>query len=145
MKPCKSADYFTKISSHIVVDVRQGESNIFQISTWKAFLLLKIYLLWKIRPIPVKGWKPVWMRACAIVLLVNLQQLALRNNPFVRLNVGASDCESRTYCCLRLKRQQYNWDGIRTLAGFILFRFFRSRSRVPVRFRSMLDSQFRDV
>ena len=40
MKPCKSADYFTKISSHIVVDVRQGESNIFQISTWKAFLLL---------------------------------------------------------------------------------------------------------
>ena len=45
MKPCKSADYFTKISSHIVVDVRQGESNIFQISTWKAFLLLKIYLL----------------------------------------------------------------------------------------------------
>ena len=31
------------------------------------------------------------------------------------------------------------WDS-RTLAGFILFRFFRGRSRVPVRFRSMLDS-----
>ena len=30
------------------------------------------------------------------------------------------------------------WDS-RTLAGFILFRFFRGRSRVPVRFRSMLD------
>ena len=45
MKPCKSPDYFIKVSFHIVVDMRQGESNIFQISTWKAFLLLKIYLL----------------------------------------------------------------------------------------------------
>ena len=35
-----SADYF--ISFHIVVDIRQGESIIFQISTWEAFLLLKI-------------------------------------------------------------------------------------------------------
>ena len=35
-----SADYF--ISFHIVVDIRQGESIIFQFSTWKAFLLLKI-------------------------------------------------------------------------------------------------------
>ena len=32
--------------------------------------------------------------------------------------------------CLRL--QNKSWDGIRTLAGFILFRFFRSRCRVPV-------------
>ena len=85
MKPCKSADYFTKVSFHIVVDMSQGESNIFQISTWKAFLLLKIYLLWKIRPISVKGWKPVWIRACPIVLLMNLQQLDI-----VRLNVGTS-------------------------------------------------------
>ena len=92
MKPCKSADYFTKVSLHIVVDMRQGESNIFQLSTRKAFLLLKIYLLWKIRPISVKGWKPVWIRACPIVLLVNLQQLAI-----VRLNVGTSDCERRTF------------------------------------------------
>ena len=38
-----STDYF--ISFHIVVDIRQGESIIFQISTWEAFLLLKIYLL----------------------------------------------------------------------------------------------------
>ena len=45
MKPCKSPDYFIKVSFHFVVDMRQGESNIFQISTWKAFLLLKIYLL----------------------------------------------------------------------------------------------------
>ena len=45
MNPCKSADYFIKVSFHIVVDMRQGESNIFQISTWRAFLLLKIYLL----------------------------------------------------------------------------------------------------
>ena len=44
MKPCKSADYFIKVSFHIVVDTRQGESNIFHISTWRAFLLLKIYL-----------------------------------------------------------------------------------------------------
>ena len=43
MKPCKSPDYFIKVSFHIVVEGRQGESNIFQISTWKAFLLLKIY------------------------------------------------------------------------------------------------------
>ena len=35
-----SADYF--ISFHIVVDIKQGESIIFQISTWEAFLLLKI-------------------------------------------------------------------------------------------------------
>ena len=42
MKPCKSAfikDQF-QISFHVVVDKRQGESNISQISTWKAFLLL---------------------------------------------------------------------------------------------------------
>ena len=26
--------------------------------------LLKIYLLWKIWPISVKRWKPVWIRAC---------------------------------------------------------------------------------
>ena len=26
---------------YCIVDMRQGESNIFQISTWKAFLLLK--------------------------------------------------------------------------------------------------------
>ena len=37
MKPCKSPDYFIKVSFHIVVVMRQGESNIFQISTWKAF------------------------------------------------------------------------------------------------------------
>ena len=37
MKPCKSADYFIKVSFHIVVDMRQGESNIFQLSTRKAF------------------------------------------------------------------------------------------------------------
>ena len=45
MKPCKSADYSINASFHIVVYIRQGESNIFHISTWKAFLLLKIYLL----------------------------------------------------------------------------------------------------
>ena len=28
------------------------------------FLLLKISLLWKIWPISVKRWKPVWIRAC---------------------------------------------------------------------------------
>ena len=96
MKPCKSPDYFIKVSFHFVVDMRQGESNIFQISTWKAFLLLKIFLLGKIRPISVKRWKTVWIRACPIpgpiVLLVNLQQLAI-----VRLNVGTSDCESITF------------------------------------------------
>ena len=45
MKPCKSPDYLFKVSFHIVVDMRQGESNIFQILTRKAFLLLKIYSL----------------------------------------------------------------------------------------------------
>ena len=39
--------------------------TIFQISTWKVLLLLlKICLLWKIWPISVKRWKPVWIRAC---------------------------------------------------------------------------------
>ena len=37
------AGLFHQVSFHFVVDMRQGESNIFQISTWKAFLLLKIY------------------------------------------------------------------------------------------------------
>ena len=97
MKPCKSVDYFIKVRFRIVVNMRQGESNIFQISTWKAFLLLKIYLLWKIRPISVKGWKPVWIRACPVVLLVNLQQLAI-----VRLNVGTSDCESITFFIMNI-------------------------------------------
>ena len=117
MKPCKSPDYFIKVSFHIVMDMRQGESNIFQVATSKAFLSLKTYLLWKIRPISVKRWKPVWIlasqadvfrgarfsslptekrsplktpaweaiwiRACPIVLLVNLQQLAI-----VRLDVS---------------------------------------------------------
>ena len=66
MRPCKLPDYFIKVIFHIVVDMRQGESNIFQISTSKAFLLLKIYLIWKIRPISVKRWKTVWIRACPI-------------------------------------------------------------------------------
>ena len=97
MKPCKSPDYFIKVSFHIVVDMRQGESNIFQISTWKAFLLLKINLSWKIRPISVKRCKTVRGSVPTqfpgpIVLLVNLQRLAI-----VRLNVGTSDCESRTF------------------------------------------------
>ena len=43
IKPCKSADYFVKVSFHIEVDMRQGESNIFQVSTWKAFLLYIYY------------------------------------------------------------------------------------------------------
>ena len=37
--------------------IRQGESTIFQISTWKTFLLLKIYWLSKIRPISVNSGK----------------------------------------------------------------------------------------
>ena len=63
-QPCKSADYFIDISFQIVVDMRQGESNIFQTSTWKAFFVLfKIYLSWKIRPISVKGWRVMWIHA----------------------------------------------------------------------------------
>ena len=46
----------------------------------------------KTRPISVKRWKLVWILAGPIVLLVNLQQLAI-----VWLNVGTSDCESRTF------------------------------------------------
>ena len=61
-----SVDYF--ISFHIVVDTRQGKSIIFQISTWEAILLLKKYLLRKIRLISVKGWKSVRIHACSIVL-----------------------------------------------------------------------------
>ena len=35
-----------------------------KISTWKVFYYKKRYLLWKIWPISVKPWKPVWIRAC---------------------------------------------------------------------------------
>ena len=39
--------------------------TVFHISTWKVLLVLlsKICLLWKIWPISVKRWKPVWNRA----------------------------------------------------------------------------------
>ena len=74
--------------------MRQGESNIFQISTWKAFLL---YI-----------WKPVWICACPIVLLVNLQQPAI-----VRLNVSTSDCESRTFFIMNFLNF-LRWKSIRT-------------------------------
>ena len=92
MKPCKSADYFIKVIFHIVVDI--------------------IYLLWKIRPISVKGWKPVWIRACPIVLLVTLQQLAI-----VRLNVGTYECESRTFFIMNF----LNFLGESRRAGKLLF------------------------
>ena len=47
MKPCKSPDYFIKVSFHFVVHMRQGESNIFQISTWKAFFITKNVFIMK--------------------------------------------------------------------------------------------------
>ena len=47
MKPCKSPDYFIKVSFHILVDMKQDESNIFQISTRKAVLLLKNMFIMK--------------------------------------------------------------------------------------------------
>ena len=62
MKPCKSANSdFVKVNFR--VEMRMGARRV-QISTWKVFLLLKTYLSWKIRPISVKRWKPVWIRAC---------------------------------------------------------------------------------
>ena len=33
------------------------------LATWKVLSLLKIYLLWKVWPIFVNRWKPVWIRA----------------------------------------------------------------------------------
>ena len=55
--------------------------------------------------------KPVWIRACPIVLLVNLQQLAI-----VRLNVGTSDCESRTFFIINilkfLSRKSKSWKAV---------------------------------
>ena len=44
MKPCKSADYFTKVSFHIVVNVRQGESKIFQIFNLESIFITKKYI-----------------------------------------------------------------------------------------------------
>ena len=46
-QPCKSADYFIKVSFQIVVDMRQGESNIFQASTWKAFFYYLKYICYE--------------------------------------------------------------------------------------------------
>ena len=47
MKPCKSVDYLT---------------SSFQLG--KFFLLLKIYLFWKIWLISLKRWKSMWISAC---------------------------------------------------------------------------------
>ena len=47
MKPCKSVDYLT---------------SWFQLG--KFFLLLKIYLFWKIWLISLKRWKSMWISAC---------------------------------------------------------------------------------
>ena len=41
---------------HCMLDMEQ-DCNL------ESFLLLKMYLLWKIWPILVKQWKPVWIRA----------------------------------------------------------------------------------
>ena len=41
MKPCKLADYFTKVRFHIVVNMRQGESNIFQIFNLESIFISK--------------------------------------------------------------------------------------------------------
>ena len=46
-QPCKSADYFINVSFQIVLDMRQGESNIFQTSTWKAFFYYLKYICMK--------------------------------------------------------------------------------------------------
>ena len=45
------------------------------------FFLLKIYLLWKIWPISVKRWKPVWVRAWFLMIdLIFHWFLAQRND-----------------------------------------------------------------
>ena len=85
MKPCKSVDYFTLVSFHIVVDIRQGESKILQISTWKAFLLLKIYLQQKSDRF---WWKPLWIRACPG---------ESPTTSHCQVECVTSDCESRTF------------------------------------------------
>ena len=40
MKPCKLADYFTKVRFHILVNMRQGESKIFQIFNLESILFI---------------------------------------------------------------------------------------------------------
>ena len=59
-----------------------------------------------------RPWKPVWIRACPIVLLVTLQQLAI-----VRLNVSTYDCESRTFFVMNF----LNFLGESRKAGKLLF------------------------
>ena len=44
--------------------IQTGYYKSSQISIWKVFFVVKIILLWKMLPIPVKQWKPVWIRAC---------------------------------------------------------------------------------
>ena len=82
MKPCKSADHFIKVSFHNVVDMRQGESNIPDFNLESFFIIKNIFIMKNPTDL-VKRLKPIWIRACPIVLLVNLQPLAN-----VRLNVG---------------------------------------------------------
>ena len=95
-QPWKSADYFIKVSFQIVVDMRQGESNIFQTSTWKAFFYyLKIFVMKNptdfcltvetgVDPCPLlptgRGHSPIWpIRVCAaeqgmVFMLLSLKQ-----------------------------------------------------------------------
>ena len=40
MKPCKLADYFTKVRFHILVNMRQGESKIFQIFNLESIFFI---------------------------------------------------------------------------------------------------------
>ena len=51
---------FHKWKKTLVPGVRVNQTG-FQLG--QCFLLLKIYLLWKMWPISVKWWKPVWIRA----------------------------------------------------------------------------------
>ena len=45
MKPCKSAYYFTKVSFHIVVDMRQGQSNTPDFNCQSIFITKNIFIM----------------------------------------------------------------------------------------------------
>ena len=128
IKLCKSADYFMKVSFHIKVDMRQGESNIFQISTWKAFLLYIYYE--KSDRLRKKGAN----RSGSVPSQLSSSWIS-NNWPLSGwITLGTSDCESRTFFImnflnfLRWKSKSWKttvWDSIdsnKTGMGFALSR-----------------------
>ena len=49
------------------------------------FFSSKIYLLWKIWPISMKQWKPMWIRACCLQFFFSTTQLTITASAYQRI------------------------------------------------------------